>query len=656
MIAKLYNPKSIVLLVAVICFACAMGCDDATHNTVQARPAKIAPVQTASQPSPQFARTLAPLPLPANPKALALMQTPPPFNLDLLLSYAQWEFDAGQLDYRAGHLAKARQEFDLAVDSLLGSGVEINSDPRLQAMFQRIVAAVSNEEFAAFREGDGFAEQKAEIAPIDEIPDISVAAPATPDPNLAASAEAEMAVVRHDLPLTVNEYVLAYLSFFRTPRGRAIAEAGLRRAGRYRPMIERILDEEGLPRDLMYLAQEESGFQPVALSRKACVGLWQFAASRGREYGLQRTWWVDERQDPEKSTRAAARHLHDLYNEFGDWYLAMAAYDTGPGNVQKAIERTGYADFWELYKRNVLLKETRNYVPIILALALVGKDPQRYGIQVNPEPFQESDRVKPGQPIDLRLVAETVDVDVQTLRSLNPELLRMITPNNPNYELRLPAGTASRFLAEIADIPAEKWVVWRRHRVEEGETLTTIAHSFRVTPAAIAEANDLELRAPLEPGQKLIIPATEKSEVALGKLTYYKVHKGDTIQTVAEQFSVSSLDIAKWNHLQAGKLTRGMRLRVYPGGLPNTQTASTKGPKPAAIPPAVVSTATIGPNPKPTGAPAGSVVHKVQQGETLWSIAQAFHTTAQALRDANKFLFTRPLQVGDQLTILPPRP
>jgi len=124
---------------------------------------------------------------------------------------------------------------------------------------------------------------------------------------------------------------------------------------------------------------------------------------------------VDERQDPEKSTRAAARHLHDLYNEFGDWYLAMAAYDTGPGNVQKAIERTGYADFWELYKRNVLLKETRNYVPIILALALVGKDPQRYGIQVNPEPFQESDRVKPGQPIDLRLVAETVDVDVQTL-------------------------------------------------------------------------------------------------------------------------------------------------------------------------------------------------------------------------------------------------
>jgi len=451
----------------------------------------------------------------------------------------------------------------------------------------------------------------------------------------------------------VNEYVLTYLNFFQTPRGRAIVENGLRRAGRYRPMIERVLDEEGLPRDLIYLAQAESAFQPTAASRARCVGIWQFAAWRGHEYGLNRNWWIDERQDPEKSTRAAAHHLHDLYDQFGDWYLAMAAYDTGPGNVQKAIERTGYADFWELYKRNVLLKETRNYVPIILALALVAKDPLRYGIQVTPEPYQETDLVKPGGPIDLRLVAETIDVDVQALRALNPVLLRTVTPNDPNFELRLPAGTADRFLAEIAAIPPEKWVTWRRHRVEEGETLTQIARTFHLTSAAIAEANGLNASSRLEAGQKLIIPATTPSEPALGKLTYYRVRKGDTVESVAEQYSVSSADVVKWNHLTSQKLARGMRLRVYPGGLGTQSPSASKTAHPAATP---VTTASA-PKPKsPETATAspGTVTHKVEPGETLWSIAQAYHTTAEALRSSNHFLFTRPLQVGDLLTILQP--
>ncbi|MGH9592632.1 MAG: LysM peptidoglycan-binding domain-containing protein, partial [Bryobacteraceae bacterium] len=266
-------------------------------------------------------------------------------------------------------------------------------------------------------------------------------------------------------------------------------------------------------------------------------------------------------------TRAAARHLRDLYAQFNDWYLAMAAYDCGPGNVQKGIERTGYADFWELYKRNVLPKETRNYVPIILALTLIAKDPQRYGIEVNPDPYIETDTVKPGHPIDLRLVAETIDVDVETLRALNTELLRMVTPNDPNYELKLPAGTASRFLADISDIPPEKWVSWRRHRVEEGETLTGIARKFQVTPAAIADVNDLAANATLDAGQKLIIPAAARTELRLGKLMHYRVRRGDVIETVADQFSVTPAEIVKWNHLRSAKISRGMNLRVYPGGL-----------------------------------------------------------------------------------------
>lgn len=639
--------KGSVSLAALACLLVAVGCDDASRQTVQVRPPEIAAVPEQVQTPPKAPNQI---PVISRHVSLSLLEPPPPPATDLILSYAQWAFNAGQEDYRAGHLAKARQEFDLAVDTLLGSGLEINSEPRLLAAFQHIVETVSSEEFAAIREGDGFTEQKAEPAPLDEIPEIGVPAPGSLDPNLAASAAVELSLVQHDFPLTVNEYVLAYLNFFRTPRGRAIVETGLRRAGRYRPMIQRVLAEEGLPQDLIYLAQAESAFQPTAASNKAAVGLWQFVSGRAREYGLQRTWWVDERQDPEKSTRAAARHLHDLYDEFGDWYLAMAAYDSGPGNVQKAIERTGYADFWELYKRNVLPKETRNYVPIILALTLIAKDPARYGVSVTPEPYLDPDRVRPGQPIDLRLVAETIDVDVATLRALNPSLLRTVTPNDPNFELRLPGGTAEQFLTGITDIPPEKWVSWRRHRVEEGESLAGIARTFHVTPAAIADANDLNARAPLEVGLKLIIPAA-KSEATLGKLTYYRVKKGDTIQMIADQFSVTSGEIAKWNHLQGGHVTRGMRLRVYPGGVQTASMPAAKKPNPNAAPPIVVASAA----PSNIAAkPTGAVAYKVQQGETLWSIAQAYHTTAEALRDANRFLFTRPLHVGDILTILPP--
>jgi len=646
-------------LLAGLCLLALSGCDDAAKNAAQVRPPEIKPApEQVAQASSTPAQSLYPLPLLPRPAlSSSVMLTPSPVSsLDLILSYAQWYFEAGQQDFRAGHLAKARQEFDASVDTLIGSGIDIASDPRLAGEFHRIVEAISSEEFAAFREGDGFSEQKAEAAPIDEIPDISEPAPGSLDPKLAAGANREIALVPHDIPLTVNEYVLTYLNFFQTPRGRAIVETGLRRAGRYRPMIERVMDEEGLPRDLIYLAQAESAFRPTATSRARCVGIWQFAAWRGHEYGLERNWWIDERQDPEKATRAAAHHLHDLYDQFGDWYLAMAAYDTGPGNVQKAIERTGYADFWELYKRNVLLKETRNYVPIILALTLIAKDPQRYGIEVTPEPYEESESVKPGGPIDLRLVAETIDVDVETLRGLNPELLRTVTPNDPNFELRLPVGTAGRFLAEISAIPPEKWVTWRRHRVEEGETLTQIARTYHLTPSAIADANGLDVHARLEAGQKLIIPATAPSEPALGKLTYYRVRKGDTVESVAEEYSVAPADVVKWNHLTTPKLVRGTRLRVYPGGLGAVSPAASHAARPAPALDTKVSASVPKPAAPVTGNSASeAITHKVVAGETLWSIAQAYHTTAENLRTTNRFLFTRPLQVGDVLTILPPR-
>jgi membrane-bound lytic murein transglycosylase D len=487
------------------------------------------------------------------------LTTPVSTARQLLIRRVEENFASGEQNYKAGHLEAARKDFDDAVDLMLQSGYDLNSDPQLSELFHRVVDTVYTYELQAFRAGDGFNEAPAVPAPIDEVAEMTFPV----DPRLKARAEEAAKNISHDLPLTVNDEVLSFLNFFQTPRGRAIVETGLRRAGRYRGMIARVLSEEGVPQDLIYLAQAESAFQPTALSRAGARGMWQFVAYRGQEYGLRHTWWLDERQDPEKATRAAAQHLRDLYKLFGDWYLAMAAYNCGPGNVQKAIERTGYADFWELYRRNVLPRETKNYVPIILALTLIAKDAPHYGIQAEPESPVPTDMVKPGRAIDLRLVAETIDVDVETLRALNPSLLRLATPDDPAFELHLPLGSAPKFSAEIADIPPDKWVSWRRHRVAAGETLTAIAKKYRVTPKAIADANNLESTTALNAGEKLIIPAIQPAAENKRRMVSYRVRKGDTFLGIADRFSVESEDLLKWNRLKSKRVSRGMVLRIY---------------------------------------------------------------------------------------------
>jgi len=546
-----------------------LGCEDAGKKPVQARVPALSPTKAT-------AAAQAPLELPAlpltNPSGRPLVSLLPqaPSGKDYLIQKVQEKFASGEQNFKAGHLEAARKDFDDAVDWMLESGYDPESDPRLSEQFHHVVDTVYAYELQAFRAGDGFSEAPAVPAAIDEVAEMTFPV----DPRLKERAEEAAKNSSHDLPLTVNDEVLSFLNFFQTPRGRAIVETGLRRAGRYREMISRVLREEGVPQDLIYLAQAESAFQPLALSRAGARGIWQFVAYRGQEYGLRHTWWIDERQDPEKATRAAAQHLRDLYKLFGDWYLAMAAYNCGPGNVQKGIERTGYADFWELYKRKVLPRETKNYVPIILALTLIAKDAEHYNVQVEPEAPIPTDVVKTGRAIDLRLVAETIDVDVETLRALNPSLLRMATPDDPSFELHLPQGTSEKFSAEIADIPPDKWVSWRRHRVESGETLTSIARKYRVTAAAIADANNLQRNAALDAGEKLIIPATQAQSETKRRLVSYRVRRGDTLLGIADRFSVDSEDVRKWNHLKSNKVGRGMVLRIYTlGGAPEASPA-----------------------------------------------------------------------------------
>src|SRR5215472_3717313 len=342
---------------------------------------------TAPTPAPQAA----PKPAPQTDPAQAL------------IAQAEKDYAAGEANYQAGHLEAAKANFDDAFNALLSSNLDVRNDPRLQHEFDKIVEAVHGLEMSALQQGDGFNEPRSEPAPIDEANDITFPV----DPNIRAKAEVEVKNTKSDLPLVMNDQVAMFINYFSSPRGKATLEHAWARAGQYRDMISRILKEEGVPQDLIYLAQAESGFQPLALSRAGARGMWQFMAGSATPYGLERNWWVDDRQDPEKATRAAARYLKDLYNQFGDWYLAMAAYNSGAGTVQRAVERTGYADFWELYKRGVLPHETQNYVPIIVAVTIMAKNPTQYGLEhITLEAAPPVDRVTIDYPVDLRLVAE----------------------------------------------------------------------------------------------------------------------------------------------------------------------------------------------------------------------------------------------------------
>lgn len=513
-----------------------------------------APTLTKSQTAPQ-----------AKPaSAAATPAAPHPDYADRMVADAEKQYQQGQQDYSAGHLEAAKQSFDEAVNILLEGPVDVRSDERLQRELDKITEGVNDLEVAALQLGDGFTEQKAQPAPIDEANEVTFPV----DPNLKARAEEQLKETRSDLPLIINDYVAGYINFYST-RGHGTLERALTRSGRYRDMISRVLKQEGVPQDLIYLAEAESGFEPLALSRAGARGMWQFMGSRAAGYGLQRSWWIDERQDPEKATRAAARHLRDLYNQFGDWYLAMAAYNSGPGNVQQAVRRTGYADFWELYKRNVLPKETKNYVPIILAFTIMAKNPAQYGLaKVQQALPLETDTVRINYPIDLRLVAECVDSDMKTLTELNPSLLRLTTPKDSTYDLRLPAGSKEKFEQAIAAIPMDKRVAWRYHHVAPGETLDSIARQYHTRTTAIEEVNNLkgnDLRA----DSKLIIPVTagnaaSPTQVAYSRTpTHYKVRSGDTVLTVADDFGVPPERIRRWNRLTGNQLPHGKILVIY---------------------------------------------------------------------------------------------
>jgi membrane-bound lytic murein transglycosylase D len=473
-----------------------------------------------------------------------------------LINRAEAAYRSGVENYRTGHLDAARLDFDSAVDLMLTSGMDLKTDPQLADEFDHLLNAVNSLEMAALKQGNGFS-PVLEAAPLDAANEVTFPANAA----LTAKVTAELKTTQSDFPLVVNDYVAGFISYFsNSAAGHAHLLRSLERAGKYKEMISKNLRDQGVPQDLIYLAVAESGFQPQALNaRSGAGGMWQFMPTGA--YGLARNGWFDERFDPEKSSVAYAKYMKTLYNQFGDWYLAMAAYDWGPGNVQRAVMRTGYADFWELYRRNVLPGETKNYVPGIIAAIIMAKNPEQYGLdKVVPDAAVVSDTVTVDYSIDLRLVADVTNSSLPEIVALNPSLLRMTTPRDMSFDLHVPVGAREVFAERIKKIPEGKRASWRFHVVRNGESLDSIATASHVHASDIAATNGFSLSDGVDTGDELAIPVA--SAVANAGPQRYAVRRGDTLVTVADRFGVSVEELRRWNHLSSNVVKPGVSLAV----------------------------------------------------------------------------------------------
>ena len=443
---------------------------------------------------------------------------------------------------------------------------------------------------------------------------------------------------RSDMPIDANAKVAASIHFFQT-RGRTTFETWMRRSGRFRDLIIDILRQEEVPRDLLYIAMIESGFNPHAYSRARAVGLWQFIEYTGRLQGLQRNHWVDQRRDPIKSTRAAARHMKALYGHFQDWRLAIAAYNAGQGRVSRAMARAGTRDFWKLD----LPRETENYVPLFMAAAVIAKDPPLFGFDLGePDPPFSFDAVTlpPGQPYaDLKVAAESMGTTYAVLRALNPELRQRITPpqgrQGSGYRLRVPKGKGETFLKRYASLPRVDAVALYEYVVQPRDNLSSIAQAFGIPSRLVVDANSIVNPNRIYPGQRLYIPAAPgvKLSAAHEKQTYV-IRPGDSLSRIARRYGVRLRDLMQWNGLRSPLIHPGDRLTVW---------------KPRPSKPEKAS------RPQPQKSASGQRQHTVQPGETLWGLSRAFGVTVAQLQEWNELpgALIRP---GQQLVVGLPDP
>jgi membrane-bound lytic murein transglycosylase D len=514
----------------------------------------------------------------------------------VLISASDRHFKAGQKELEQGHFEAAKQEFNRAVDVLLESPYGARTEPRIREHFDRLVDRISTYEVRALAAGDGFTEKRYEPASIDELLALSTTFGTPPaPPGLKDAVQSDLQTVKHDIPIPLNQRVLSYIDLFQG-RLHDFIEEGMKRGSKYLPMIQSVFRAEGLPLDLAYVPLVESAFKPNALSRVKAKGVWQFMTGTALENGLRRDWYIDERSDPEKATLAAAKYLRTLSRIFdGNWHMALASYNGGPGRLQRAVRKSGIDDFWKLAEQpKALPRETREYVPMILAAIVIARNPAQYGFDFEAQEPDLFDKVTLPRPVDLRRVAEWTDTSIDEIQALNPELRRWTTPvKDTKYQLKVPAGTAHIVSSRLTNAPPLDLASLKYYTVKRGETLPLIARKLHVSKADLAEANYLAAAARLTAGQKLMVPheasvlmaartdrpapATEaRTTVAhAGQLARpaansnrikgsYEVKRGDTLASIARLYKTTVASIKSWNpRLPSSKLTAGQRLTVY---------------------------------------------------------------------------------------------
>ncbi len=516
----------------------------------------------------------------------ALESAPVPVDpIQSVIAAAERAFEAGRAATEDGHLRDARAAFDVALEKLMEVPGGARSDDRLSAALDALIDRISALELASLARGDGFTETASEPATIDTLLSLPAAeAEVAPTPEVTTTVRADLAATVHDIPIPLNDRVLRFVELFQG-RLRGFLADGLSRGAQYMPMVQSVFKDEGLPLDLAYVPLVESAFKATALSRASARGVWQFMRGTGKENGLKHDWFIDERADPEKATRAAAKYLKSLHRTFDDWHLALASYNGGPGRVQRAMKRSGLTDFWALSASTKHLpRETRDYVPMILAAAIIARNPEKYGFEVPSLSPIPTDIVVMTAPADLRRVAEWAGVSAEDIRALNPELRRWTTPvRQRDYQLRVPMGTAPLVLDAQHDSLPEEAASLQWHTVRKGESLPSIARRLGVSRADLAEANYLGTRAPVRPGQRLLVPRAPSPALLAGRppaeaaavvaaraedredepaRVAYRVRRGDTLFSIARRHGVSVENLRAWNKLHGSSIDIGDRLHI----------------------------------------------------------------------------------------------
>ena len=436
------------------------------------------------------------------------------------------------------------------------------------------------------------------------------------------------------IPLVRNKSVDQFISYFQN-KGRRQFEIWLDRYFQYGPMLKEILNEYELPEELAYLAMIESGLNPKAYSRAKATGMWQFMYSTGKKYGLNRNWYIDERRDPEKATHAAAKFLLDLYKEFDHWYLALAAYNGGPGRVHRATRLHQTSDFWQLHS---LPRETRNYIPYYLAAAIIASNPTSYGFKTPKTKQHKYEVVEIKQSADLAVLANSAGTSLKTLKAYNPELRQSATPVDVVYRLKIPVGKKEQFVTNFNSLPSDQRFApqYVAHKVKRGESLWTISKKYRVSIHDLAAVNKIRNRHRLSIGQKLTIPVRRSNGGTLlasnsgpsgHKKVIYKVKRGDTLGHIAEDYNTMARSIRRWNKLEYGQhIFPGQKLTIWIKE-DMSQLASN------------------------TNAGREKVVHNVKRGDTIGHIAESYRVSSRKIMSWNNIKSKQHIYPGQKLNI-----